>query len=116
MNRFWEHEKDEKPEETHILLRGFQSLKFFYSDTEGFLENNWEDQWQQEGSLSFQGSSLQYPTKLPFPSVVKMEMETKKSEQVFYFPVSSSYLKTWNPYDKAYSGFPKWGPSEKEGK
>lgn len=114
VSRFWENEKDDNPKETHVLLRGFQSLKFFYSNTEDFLEDDWKDQWKLRDSLSFPGSSLNYPNTMPFPSVVKMEMETEKSKQVFFFPVSSSYLKTWNPYDKSYSDFPKWKPPKKK--
>ena len=110
------NERDDNPKETHVLLRGFQSLKFFYSDKEDFLDDEWEDEWKLKNSLSFPGSSLNYPKEAPFPSMVKMEMETENSEQVFFFPVSSYHLKTWNPYEKSYSGFPKWDPPKKKKK
>lgn len=110
VNQFWDPRKNEEPEETFILLRDLQSLKFFYSNTEGFLDDNWKERWKLENSLSLQNSSLDYPQKNPFPSVIKMEVEKEDFEQIFFFPVSSSYLKTWNPYDKAYPGFPKWKP------
>ena len=116
VNRYWNLIEDKEPEETFVLLRDFKSLKFFYSSTEEFLDEKWLEKWKLENSLPIQVFSTAYPRKAPFPSFIKMEMEQEGFEQSFLFPVSSSYLRSWNPYNKAYSGFPKWNPPKKKDK
>ena len=116
ISRYWNLIEDKGPEETSVLLRNFKSLKFFYSSTEDFLDNKWLEKWKLDNSLPIQVFSTAYPRKAPFPSVIKMELEQKDFEQTFFFPVSSFYLKSWNPYNKAYSGFPKWNPPPKKKK
>ena len=113
-NRYWNPREKTEPEETLVLLRGFDSFGFSYSGTEDFLEQTWRDQWKVENVMKLENSPLDYPLEKPFPTVVKMEIKKGKRSQVFYFPVSSSYLKAWNPYDKAYSGFPQWTAPKKK--
>ena len=115
-NKYWNPMENRDPEETLTLLRDLESLKFSYSGTEDFLEGKWEEKWKLENSLPIQHFSTAYPQKPPFPSVIKMEIEKGGFEQVFVFSISSLYLKTWNPYNKAYSAFPKWDPPEKKPK
>ena len=112
-NKYWELEEKEEPEETLILLRGLSSLEFSYSGTEDFLARVWKEEWKWEYSLFSQNVDLEKLQTLPFPAVVKMEMEKEERKQIFFFPVSHSYLRSWNPYDKTYPGFPRWLPPKK---
>ena len=113
-SRYWGLGEKEEPEETLILLRDLSSLEFSYSGTEGFLDSAWEEEWKLEYSLFSQNAALKELQTLPFPSVVKMEVEKKEHKQAFFFAVSHSYLRSWNPYDKTYPGFPRWVPPKKK--
>ncbi len=116
-SRYWELEnEDEGPEETLILLRNLEGLRFSYANREDLMNDKWREKWRLEGGLSLENSPVTYSQKIPFPSMIKIEMKKGNSTQVFLFPVSSSYLKTWNPYDKNYPGFSKWEPPKDKSK
>lgn len=114
VHQYWENKKEDVPEETMILLRNIKTLKFFYTDAEGFLENTWDEEWIPDFEPEFKEVSV-YPQKIPFPYAIKMEVEKEGSSagQIMIFFVSSPYLTTWNPYNKGFSGFLKWNPPTK---
>ena len=112
VSRYW-NPREEEEEETLVLLRGLNSLDFSYSNKEDLLDHKWEKEWKLKNSSSRRNSSLDQIQQLPFPSIVKMEMEKGDRKHIFFFPISSSYLKDWNPQDKDYPGFPKWSDPKK---
>ncbi len=113
--RYWRPGEREKPEETLVLLRGIDSLEFSYSDAErdGPFRRKWKKEWKVK-SAAPAGSSAPYPQALPFPYLIRAKITTGDRAQVFHFPISSAYVKSWNPYDKAYPGFPKWIPPQEK--
>lgn len=115
-SRYWNPlEKKEEPEESRTLLRAFNSLKFFYSNSSDFLSGDWKDSWKLNAFYAYPNRPG-YPRELPFPSVVKIEMEKEKYKQTLFFPVSQFFLSSWNPYGKNFLGIPKWTPqSENKG-
>lgn len=119
--RYWDVEEEKEEEENLILLRDFDSLKFSYSDAGDLSDDIWDEEWSAKGSSwQHKNSSFFYSVtdanQQAFPKMVKIEIEKENQKQIFLFPVSYSYLSSWNPYDKAYEGFPQWLPPKKEQK
>ena len=116
-SRYWHPTEKEEPEETLVLFQGFDFLEFSYSDAErdGPSKRKWKEQWKSE-KIKLKGSPLVYPQNLPFPYVIRVQITKGDRRQVFHFPISSSYLKAWNPHDKFYPGFPQWTPPKKDKK
>ena len=110
-NPYWDPlDSEDEWQESLALLRNLQSIEFSYAEGDNFLQNEWEDEWQVEQSLTQQDAAFNYPYKIPFPSAVRMEIDTQKlGKELFLFSISSPFLKAWNPDEKAYS-FPVWKP------
>lgn len=117
VKKFWNNEvKEDEEEEKLILLRGFQSLSFFYASSVDFLEGEWKKEWEPEKISDRGGSYSNQIVQVPFPSVVKIEWEKENRRQSVFFPISSFHLKAWNPIEKDFPGFPKWESPKKTGK
>ena len=121
-HKYWAVGKEEKGGENLVLLRDFDSLEFFYAEAKSFLNRDWKDQWKPREITSSVNNvfghpfQLSHPGELPFPSAVKMEINRGDQKQSFFFPVSQSYLKEWNIYEREYPGFSKWEPPKKKKK
>jgi len=117
VSRYWHPDDREEPDETLVLFRGFDSLDFSYSDAErdGPSKRKWKNEWESE-KIKLKSSPLIYPSHLPFPYLIRIRMTKGDHSQAFYFPISSSYLKVWNPHDKFFPGFPHWNPPKKNEK
>ena len=117
MTRYWSFE-NQSEKESLVLLKGFQSLKFFYASAEDLLEEDWQNEWVGEwlsGKAPELGATpIDQLLELPFPSAVKIEGEKENKKQSFFFPISTSYLKSWNPRAKDFPGFPEWKSPKKE--
>ena len=114
-SKYWNHNEKGEPEEKLILLRDLSSLEFSYLNGKDVLDKNWRNQWNPE-SVRVQENTFNYPKTYPFPLMVKMEIEKNNHKKEYFFSVSNFYLRTWNPYDKAYPGFPNWNPPKKKDK
>ena len=112
-SRYW-GSQDPVEGKRFVLLREFQSLRFFYADGEALSEGDWQNEWELEKVSDDRGAFTDQVLELPFPSAVQIEGEKGKQKESFFFPIASSYLRAWNPMTKAFPGFPEWKPPKKE--
>lgn len=116
VSKYWNFEKKEEWQKKLVLLRGFQSLKFAYANTEDLQAGEWQREWETEKVSDTGGVFTDQVLQMPFPSAVKIEGKKGNHQRSFFFPVSSFYLKTWNTSAKTFPGFPEWQAPKKKDK